>query len=67
DATFNYYHNIGPRQFPDAVYPIIDEIKKVNGTFISLWHNNSLCEEKEWSGWKKVYEDMVNYVLTGER
>jgi len=67
DATFNYYHNLSPRQFPDAVYPIIDEIKKVNGRFISLWHNNSLSDEKEWAGWKKVYEDMVNYVLTGER
>ncbi len=67
DATLNYYHGLNPRQFPDAVYPIIDEIKKVNGTFISLWHNNSLSEEKEWSGWKKVYEDMVTYVLSGER
>lgn len=67
DATFNYYHNLTPRQFPDAVYPIIDEIKKVKGTFVSLWHNNSLSEEKEWSGWTKVYEDMVNYVLSGER
>ncbi len=67
DATLNYYHGLSPRQFPDTVYPIIDEIKKVNGTFISLWHNNSLSEEKEWSGWRKVYEDMIHYVLEGER
>lgn len=67
DATLNYYQGLSPRQFPDAVYPLIDEIKKVNGTFISLWHNNSFSEEKEWSGWKKVYEDMVNYILNGER
>lgn len=67
DATFNYYHQLTPRQFPDAVYPIIDEVKKARGTFTSLWHNNSLSEEKEWSGWTKVYEDMVNYVLSGER
>ncbi len=67
DATLNYYQGLTPRQFPDAVYPVIDEIKKVNGTYISLWHNNSLSEEKEWSGWKKVYEDMVLYTLNGER
>lgn len=67
DATLNYYQGLTPRQFPDVVYPVIDEIKKVNGTYISLWHNNSLSEEKEWSGWKKVYEDMVLYTLKGER
>ncbi len=67
DATLNYYHELSPRQFPDAVYPIIDEVKKVNGTFISLWHNNSLSDENEWAGWKKVYEDMVEYTLNGTR
>lgn len=66
DATLNYYHNLAPRQFPDIVYPIIDEIKKAGGTFISIWHNNSLSEENEWSGWRRVYEDMIRYTLGKE-
>jgi hypothetical protein len=31
----------------------------VNGVFSSLWHNETLSDEKQWKGWKKVYEDIV--------
>lgn len=63
DATFNYYLSLSPHQIPDAITPIINEVKKVNGTFISLWHNSSLSEDKEWIGWRKVYQDMVTCAL----
>ena len=41
---------------------IIDEIKSVDGTFYSIWHNNNLCESFGWEGWSKVYEQMIDYV-----
>jgi hypothetical protein len=31
----------------------------VNGTFISLWHNESLSDYRNWEGWKNVYEEMA--------
>jgi hypothetical protein len=40
---------------------IIDEIKAVEGTFISIWHNESLSNKKRWIGWKTIFEKMIEY------
>lgn len=42
---------------------LVDEVKKVDGTFISLWHNESLSDQQHWAGWRTVYEEMVRYAL----
>lgn len=31
------------------------ECRKVNGEFITLWHNNTFADHGEWEGWKSVY------------
>ena len=33
-----------------------DEVKKVNGCFVGIWHNESLSEQGRWIGWRAVYE-----------
>ena len=63
DATMRYYVKVDPENAMTAIKPIIDEVKKVNGTFISLWHNESLSENYIWNGWRKVYEEMIEYAL----
>ena len=42
---------------------IIEEVKQVGGTFISIWHNESLSDQKRWKGWRTVYEKMIEYAL----
>lgn len=37
-----------------------ENVKKVNGTFISLFHNESLSESDNWIGWKAIYLKMLN-------
>lgn len=59
DATLKYYMKIGAEEAMEYVEPIIKEIKQVNGTFISLWHNEILSNEKQWLGWKDLYEQIV--------
>lgn len=59
DATLKYYMKIPPEEAISHIAPLIDEVKAVNGTFISLWHNESLSENTLWAGWKNVYEQMV--------
>ena len=59
DATLKYYLKISPDQAMEHISPLIKEVKKWNGTFISLWHNESLSNNKIWKGWKTVYEKMV--------
>lgn len=63
EATLKYYKSIGPEHAMEHFNPIIDEVKKVNGTMISLWHNDSLSNEGEWKGWKDVYEEMLTYIM----
>ncbi len=46
---------------------IVDEIIAVKGDFISVWHNESLCERYAWKGWREVYETMIEYVSAIDR
>ena len=64
DATLNFYLQITPEESIIRIKKIIDEVKKVNGTFVSLWHNETLANYKLWEGWKNVYEEMVSYACS---
>lgn len=61
DATFKYYMKTDLDKVMDIVKNLVDEVRAVNGTFISLWHNESLSENYIWKGYKKIYSDMVAY------
>lgn len=61
DGTLRQYLKLSPSEAMKTIKPIIDEVKAVNGTFISLWHNESLGTTTRWKGWREVYEDMVKY------
>ncbi|MFC2120153.1 polysaccharide deacetylase family protein [Bacteroidota bacterium] len=43
----------------NLISKIIEEVKNVNGTYISLWHNESLSDTDLWKGWRSVYEFLV--------
>ncbi len=59
DASLQYYLKLTPEQAPDACRPVIEQVKKHGGTLVTLFHNNSLSEQKEWTGWRKVYEQII--------
>jgi hypothetical protein len=59
DATLNLYMHLTPEQAIEKVKELIAATKKVNGVFSTLWHNETLSDEKQWKGWKKVYEEIV--------
>lgn len=61
DGTLRDYMKIEAENAMEIIAPLIDQVKAVNGTFISLWHNESLSGWKRWEGWIKVYEDMLAY------
>jgi len=63
EGTLKDYMNLGPEQALDIIKPLIKEVKAVNGTFIPIWHNESLSDMKRWKGWQKVYEDMIKLAL----
>lgn len=59
DGTLKDYMGLHPEVADEIVASLIDQVKKVNGTFISLWHNASLSNRDEWQGWKAVYYRLV--------
>jgi hypothetical protein len=61
EGTLKYYMGIGPENASAHYRRLIDEVKMVNGDFISLWHNDSLNDSKQWKGWKNVFEEMIEY------
>jgi hypothetical protein len=59
DGTLKDYKNLSPDEALVSIKQLMDEVRQVNGTFISLWHNESLSDTKRWSEWRKVYEGML--------
>jgi hypothetical protein len=59
DATLLYYLKLSPEQSLTQISALIEEVKNVNGTFISLWHNDTFSNYKQWEGWEIVYKEMI--------
>ena len=63
DGTLRDYMDLTPTDAIEQIRILINEVKKVNGTFISLWHNESLSDKKRWSGWRRVYEELLEMAI----
>lgn len=63
ESSLKYYLKLSPNQASQKIATMIDEVKAVEGTFVSLWHNESLSNEEEWEGWREVYEQMIEYAM----
>jgi hypothetical protein len=59
DATLLHYLKVKPDEALNIIKSLVEEVKAVNGTFISLWHNESLSNIPPWKGWQNMYEEMV--------
>ena len=62
DGTLNQYLSLNTYDALDSVKGLIEEVKSVEGTFITLWHNETFSEMGEWEGWSAVFEYIVNLV-----
>ncbi|PID89125.1 MAG: hypothetical protein CSB01_03655 [Bacteroidia bacterium] len=64
EGTLKDYQKISVEEAENILFNLIDEVKKVDGTFISLWHNPSLNDSIKEGGWRIPYEKMIKYVFT---
>jgi hypothetical protein len=64
DATFKYYLNFTPAQTISKIKEIVEIIKSVEGTCISLWHNESLSGMTPWQNWETTYEEMLKTIIS---
>jgi hypothetical protein len=62
DYTLNRDMNLSPKQAVLKIKELLTEVKKVNGTFVTLFHNEMLSDYGVWKGWKGVYGDVLDMV-----
>jgi len=63
DRTLNSYRNNSPQQAYESILLLIENTLKVNGNFVSLWHNESLSEMFEWKGWFSVFQKITSTLV----
>ncbi len=59
DRTLLSYLRQSPGEAVKEYDYYTNTIRSVGGEFISLWHNDSVCDLGEWKGWKEVFEKMI--------
>ena len=59
EATLKFYMNTSQEQACKIIDEMVDDVKDVNGLFISLWHNETVSDEGLWKDWRKVYDHLV--------
>lgn len=62
DSSFLYYLKPEPAASLKIIEALINEVKKVEGLFISVWHNNTVSEDDEFKQWKWVHDEMVKRI-----
>ena len=63
DGTLNEYMELPIDDAQYMVKEIIDYVKEVDGVFISLWHNETLGDNRNWKDWRQVYEYTIEEAL----
>lgn len=61
DGTLRDYLNLSIGDSYNVITQVIDEVKKVNGTFTFLTHNETLGGQKRWLGWPELYRKILEY------
>jgi hypothetical protein len=56
DITFKEHLELIPAIAKSKISELLKEVKNVNGTFVTLFHNESLSENEHWKDWKGIYQ-----------
>lgn len=61
DNTLKQYKRFTHSEALEHITHLVDQTRRVGGTFISLWHNTSLAERDGWEGWTDVYRKAIKH------
>ncbi|HFS67023.1 MAG TPA: hypothetical protein ENK67_02305 [Flavobacteriia bacterium] len=64
DVTLKDYLHYSNKKSFQTLLQLVDEVKKVNGTFITLNHNETFNEYGRFKGWQSIYEKLFKYIDT---
>ena len=63
DFTLCEVLKLSPQQASEKIGSVISEVKKVNGTLISVWHDRTFSNRDIYKGWNEVYEKMLEKAI----
>lgn len=58
DSALKYYRDYDAGDATSEITSMIGEVKRVQGEFVPVWHNESLSDKGAWLGWRKVIMTM---------
>ncbi len=59
DVSLKNHMNLSNEESLAKILELKEEVKKVNGTFVSSFQNETLSENDQWKGWSEIYRQMV--------
>jgi len=62
DITLHRDFGMNPQEALEKIMELAEKVKAVNGDFITLFHNSSLAETKEWKEWRDMYAEMIKQI-----
>ena len=62
EANSFYEQKFSPQQALEEMQHYLNEVKAVNGTLITIWHNTFLGTDKKFNGWREVYAAFIKQV-----
>lgn len=60
EANSFFEQKMPPVQALDEMYHYYHQVKKVNGTLITIWHNTFLGTDELFEGWREVYSQFFH-------
>lgn len=68
DYTLCHQMKLKPSEALDSIMKLVNKVHAVNGTFVSIWHNEYLSGISPWKGWEQVMPLVLEKVkkLKGE-
>jgi hypothetical protein len=60
DANSYYEQKQNPSEGKKELEALVEQCKRYDGLFISIFHNNFLGEDKKFSGWKEMYAQFIS-------
>jgi hypothetical protein len=64
DANSFYEQKFTPQQALNEMRHYYAVLKEVNGTYISIWHNNFVGTDEKFLGWREIYEQFIQEIAS---
>jgi len=62
EANSFYEQHLTPAQALVEMQYYYNEVKKVDGTFITIWHNTFLGTDPSFKGWREIYKGFIEAI-----